>query len=104
MHGLDKLRVASLIPERPAYLAHDHRQDRLMDRGFGPDGLQQGVFRHELPGVRHQTPQDGKSFGAEPYGFVLLPQTLIPQVQQEGVEAKTLRLWHRALSTLSGML
>jgi hypothetical protein len=37
--------------------------------------------------------------------YSLLPQTLIPEVEQEWSAEKTLRLWHRAFSVpVGGML
>ena len=54
VHRLDKLRAPRLIAQHPAQLPNGHRQDRLTHRRLGPDGRQQGVFGHELAGLRHQ--------------------------------------------------
>jgi hypothetical protein len=81
-----------LIPERLAQLPDDHRQDRFTHHGFGPDGLQKGLFGHELPGLRQQTAQDGKSFGADPYRLTPLPETLISQIQEKWLEDETLMI------------
>jgi len=81
-----------LISERLTQLSDDDRQDSFAHYGLGPDGLQQGLFRHELPGLRQQTAQDGKSFGADPYRLVTLPETLISQIQEKRLEDETLMI------------
>jgi len=47
-----------------------------------------GHTAHDAP----HTSQDGIRFGAEPYGFVLLPQMVIPEGEQEWSNNKALRL------------
>jgi hypothetical protein len=82
----------SLIPERLAQFPDDDRQDRFPHRGLGPDGLQKGIFRHEVPSLHQHTAQDGKSFGADPYHLVPLPETLISQIQEKWFEDETLMI------------
>jgi hypothetical protein len=81
-----------LIPERLAQFPDDDRQDSFTHRGLGPDGLQKGFFRHELPGLRQQTAQDGKGFGTDPYYLTPLPETLISQIQEKWLEDETLMI------------
>jgi hypothetical protein len=83
-----------LIPERLAQLPDDNRQDSLTHHGLGPNGLQQGLFRYQLPCLRQQTAQDGKSFGADPYCLAAFPETLISQIQEKWLEDETLMIWH----------
>jgi hypothetical protein len=84
----------SLIPECLAQLPDDDRQDSFTHHGFGPDCLQKGLFRHELPGLHQQTAQDGKSFGADPYRLAILPETLISKIQEKWLEDETLMITH----------
>lgn len=93
-YGLDKLWLMRLIPERLAQLADDDGQDSFTHHGLGPDSLQKGLFRHELPGLRQQTAQDGKSFGADPYNLATFLETLISQIQEKWLKDETLMIWH----------
>jgi hypothetical protein len=47
-----------------------------------------------LPGLRQQTAQDGKSFGADPYNLATFLETLISQIQEKWLKDETLMIWH----------
>jgi hypothetical protein len=68
---LDKPRCPGIIPESLPQLLDADRQRYIVHRRLGPDGIEQGSFGYQLPTMRQQTSQHGKSFG--PQGNPLRP-------------------------------
>jgi hypothetical protein len=93
-HGLDKLRLTSLISKRLAQLSDDDGQDGFTYHSLGPNGVQQGLFRHQPACLRQQTVQDRKRFGADPYRLAALPKALIAKIQEKRCEDEILVIWH----------
>jgi hypothetical protein len=62
---LDKPRRSGIIPQGLPQLADADHQPHIVHRRFGPHGVEQGRLGYQLPTMRQQTPQHGKSFGPQ---------------------------------------
>ena len=83
MDGLDEAWRQAVIAERSPQLADPDLEHRVPDHRVGPDSLEQGHLRHELPRARQEATQESERFGGERNRLRPAPQPLVTQVDPE---------------------
>ena len=81
VHGLEAARRPDAVAQRLAQLANTVAEDPLAHRRPGPHRRKQGVFGHQLAGVRHQQAQHAEGFGGQGHGLRSAPQLLVGQIE-----------------------
>ena len=99
MHGGDVARLLGILPQRLAQGAQAGRQRPLAHHRPGPDGVEQGLFGHHLPGLRRQPPQHGQGLGRQRHHLGATPQRAVRPHQPIGPEAQR-RFWRHDRSPL----
>ena len=84
MHRGNPLRRFGGLPERLAQVVHAGLQYALAHRCLWPDGIEEGLFGHQLASVRHQIHQDLKGFGSQGDWLLRPPQPRIGLIESEG--------------------
>ena len=69
------------ITQDPAELANGDAHHRIADCGLRPDGVQQGVFRHQPVRMGHQVVQHGEGFGRQGNGLRPTPETGVVRIE-----------------------
>ena len=77
MHGLNELRCLGIIAQRAAQLSNTKFEHTISHNCVGPNRIQQLIFGHQLSGMGQQMLEDGKRFGFEGDGVLILPQLRI---------------------------
>src|SRR5260370_27801803 len=104
-HGFDEKRVLRTVPEGAAHLEDVSLDGLRFDNATGPDRFEQLLVRHQLPGVLHEIPEDGKRFGGQQNTLFTsriagTPETLVKGVEPEWREFH--HRWPRGSATANG--
>ena len=83
MHRLDQPRLARLVAEHAADLAHDGRQYGVPDRRVGPDALEQLLLGHQLPARSASRRSTAKAFGVRRKVCGAAPHPLVGGVEPQ---------------------
>jgi hypothetical protein len=83
MHRGNPLRRFRRLPQRLAQFVHTGLQHALAHGCLWPDGVEEGLFGHQLTSVHHHIYKDLKGFGAQGDGLLRTPQRRIGLIESE---------------------
>ena len=86
MGSFNKLRRFGIVFECFSYLLNSDFKNRVTDKRFRPDGVQQLVFGYELARPLNEVIEEGKGFGSDLERFRASPQTFINEIERKAIE------------------
>ena len=84
MHRGNPLRRFRCLPQRLTQFVHAGLQHTIAHCRLRPDGVEEGLFGHQLAGMRHQIDENLKGFRAQGHRLFGVPQTGIRQIEPKG--------------------